>query len=42
LLKEIIFIFDNLKKVPVHRTGVFHYKKALHVHVCIVACGSLI
>jgi len=28
LLKAIIFIFHNLEKVPVHRTGAFYYKNS--------------
>lgn len=31
LLKVMIFIFVNLEKVPVCRTGAFHYKKALYI-----------
>ena len=31
MLKVLIFIFHHLEKVPVHRTGAFHYKKTLTI-----------
>jgi len=38
LSKVITFIFHNLEKVPVRRTGAFHYKKALGIRMQKLPC----